>query len=435
MPKLTIVGAGSFVFARRLITDMLTFPSLRNSTITLMDIDQIRLDRMTKLARRVVQQEKIGAVIEATTDLEKACEGADYVAAMIRVGNSWNNVLVPSKYDISYGIGDTSGISGVFYYLYNAPAILNIARVMEKVCPQALLLNYTNPMTMLSWTVQELTKIKYVGLCHSVQGTAQQLASYIHAPFSEISYRVAGINHMAWFLDFRWNGEDAYPLLWEAMQDPDIYVQDIVRWEILKYFGAFITESSIHNSEYNAYFRRTHELIDQHMHEKMWGVTPKSWTKEERLAFFQKMRVEQEQENARLADGNETIPVERSHEYFSRILNALETNEAYVFNGNVRNNGLITNLPPDCVAEVPILADGTGLHACYIGALPPALAAYDRMNLNVQELGVRGFIERDRKYIYQAAQMDSLVFSKLALPEIKKLVDEMFETDKNLIGF
>ncbi len=435
MPKLTIVGAGSYVFARRLITDMLTFPALKDATITLMDVNPDKLRVMEQLARRMVEQEKTGARIEATTNLRRACEGADYVTTAIRASNSNHNTLIPDKYGIHYGIGDTSGIGGVFYFLYNAPAMLEIARTMEAVCPQALLLNYTNPMTMLCWTISELTRVKYVGLCHSVQGTAQQLAEYIHKPFEEVAYKVAGINHMAWFLDFTWQGKDAYPLLWEAMQDPEIYARDAVRWELMKYFGAFITESSVHNSEYSAYFRRTPETMERYLNEKMWGVPPKGWTREQRFAHWMQQRAAQDAENQRLANGTEAIPVERSHEYFSRILNALETNAPYVFNGNVKNNHLITNLPPESVVEVPILADGTGLHPCFIGALPPALAGYDRMNLTIEELGMRAFVEKDRQYIYQAAQMEPLVFSQLSLPEIRKMVDEMLAADQELIGF
>jgi len=246
---------------------MLTFDFLKDSTITLMDINQEKLDMMAKLAKKMVEQEGTKTIVEATTNLEEACINADYVATMIGVGDSWDNVAIPRKYGISYAIGDTSGISGAFYFLTNAGAILNVAKTMERVCPSGLLLNYTNPMTMLSKMVLDLTDIKYVGLCHSVQGTAQQLAEYLDLPFDEIAYKVAGIN---------------------------------------------------------------------------WGVMPKGWTVEERLKFYTKMRADQEEENLELVNGDGKIPIERSHEYFSRILNAIETNEPYVFNGNVRNNGLIS---------------------------------------------------------------------------------------------
>lgn len=433
MPKVAIIGAGSFVFARRLVTDILTWPALEDSIISLMDIDAHKLETMTALARRMVAQARVGARVEASTDLRRALDGADYVAVAIRVSNSHNHVTIPLKYGINQAIGDTTGPGGVFYFLANAPAVVEIARTMEEVCPGALLLNYTNPMVMISWAVHKLSRVRYVGLCHSVQGTARDLARYIGVPFDEVSYWVAGINHMAWFLEYRWRGRDAYPMIWKAMEDPEIYEQDIVKWEILKHFGAFVTESSIHNSEYMPYFRRTPELVDRYTSEKMWGVGPKGMTMDERMAHFQRLRREQEAENLRLAYGTDEIPIERSHEYFSRILNAIETNVPYVFNGNVPNTGLIPNLPPGCIVEVPIMVDGCGLHPCYVGDLPPALAGLNRSSLNVQELAVKGFVEGNREYIYQAVQMDPLTASKLALPEIRRMVDEMFEADKEYI--
>jgi len=434
-PKITIIGAGSFVFARRLVTDVLTWPSLQDSTIGLMDIDASRLRTMAALARRMVDQVGTEARVESTTDLRTALDGADYVTVAIRVGQDRNYVEIPLRYGIDQAIGDTSGPGGVFYFLRNAPALVNIARTMEDACPRGLMLNYTNPMGMLSWAVKALTDIRYVGLCHSVQGTAMTLAEYIGAPFEEVSYWVAGVNHSAWFLKFLCKGEDAYPLLWKAMRDPDIYARDIVRWEIMKHFGAFVSESSIHNSEYVPYFRRTPELIERYTSEKMWGVGPRGMTREERRAASIRRRKEREEENRRLAFGDEEIPIVRSHEYYSRILNAIETNMPYVLNGNVLNSGLITNLPRGAIVEVPIVVDGCGLHACYVGDIPPALAALNRASLNVQELAVKGFVERDREYIYCAVQLDPLTTTRLTLPEIRQMVDEMFEANKAYTTF
>ena len=433
MPKVAIIGAGSFIFAQRLVTDMLTWPSLQDSTIALMDINENKLNTMTALARRMVAQTGVGAKVESSTDLQSALDGADYVTVAIRVGEDWSNVEIPLKYGIDQAIGDTTGPGGAFYFLRNAPAIINVAKTMEKVCPDALMLNYTNPMVMLSWAIQKLSNVRYVGLCHSVQGTAMQLAEYVRVPFEEISYWVAGINHMAWFLKFQWRGKDAYPKLWEAMNDPDIYERDIVRWEILKYFGAFVTESSIHSSEHMPYFRRTPELIDRYTSEKMWGVLSKSMSKQERIAFYLKMRDEQDAENKRLAYSDEEIHIERSHEYFSHILNAIETNVPYVFNGNVPNTNLITNLLQDCIVEVPIVADGCGLHPCHVGDLDPALAALNRTNLNLQELVVRGFVEQNREYIYRAVQLDPLTTTILTLPEIRRMVDDLFKANREYI--
>ncbi len=240
---------------------------------------------------------------------------------------------------------------------------------------------------------------------------------------------------MAWFLKFLWKGEDAYPLLRQAMENPEIYERDIVKWEIMRYFGAFVSESSVHNSEYMPYFRRSPELVDRHTSEKMWGVGVKGESKQERRARWQARRAERERENRALASGDQVIPIERSHEFFTRILNALETNAPYVFNGNVVNTGLITNLPAGAIVEVPILADGCGLHPCYVGDLSPALAGLNRTNLNLQELAVKGFVERNREYIYRAVQMDPLTSSVLTLPEIRQMADELFTAAGEHITF
>lgn len=440
MPKITFIGAGSFVFARRLVTDVLTWPSLQDATIALMDINEDKLATMTALARRMVDQAGTGAQVEATTDLRAALDGADYVAVSIRVGQDRENVLIPRRYGIDQAVGDTSGPGGVFYFLRNAPAILDIARTMAEVCPDALMLNYTNPMVMLSWAVTAMTDIRYVGLCHSVQGTAMAMAEYIGVPFDEVSYWAAGINHMAWYLKFLWNGEDAYPLLWEAMEDPEIYKQDIVKWEVMKYFGAFVSESSIHMSEYVPYFRRTPELIDRHMDEAMWGVPPKGSGPDGRRKLWLQRREQQIEENQRLALGDELIPIERSREYFSRILNAQETNTPFVFNGNVPNTDLITNLPTrtdgrTAVVEVPIMVDGCGLHPCHVGDLPPALAALNRSNLAVEELAVKAYMEKDREAVYRAVQLDPLTAGLLSLTEIRQMVDEMFAAHESYLDF
>ncbi|MFO7697283.1 MAG: alpha-galactosidase [Anaerolineae bacterium] len=430
MPRITIVGAGSHVFARRLIADALQWPSLRDSTICLMDVNRDSLDTMAALANKMVKQLGVGARIEATTDLTEALTDSDYVSVSIRVGDTHNNVAVPAKYGIMHSVGDTMGPGGVFYFLRNAPAVINIAQTLEKVSPNALMLNYTNPMVMLSWAVKELTGIRYVGLCHSVQGTAMTMAGYLNVPFEDVSYWAAGINHMAWFLKYNVKGEDAYPLLFKAMEDPDVYNRDIVKFEVMKYFGAFVSESSIHMSEYVPYFRRTPELIARHTHEKMWGVGPTStMSRAERMAEYAKRREEADREMHALAYNDAEVPIDLSHEYFSRILNAVETNVPYTFNGNVLNTGLISNLPSNSVVEVPILTDAMGLHPCNVGALPPALAALNSSNLYVQELAVKGLIEKNREYIYQALQVDPLTASLLSLDKIREMTDEMFAAD------
>ena len=433
--KITLVGAGSHVFSHRLITDVLTWPSLQDAILCLMDIDEEKLALTAKFARKLVQQLGVGAQVVATSDIREAVAGADYVIIAIRVGESRNHITIPYRYGINQAIGDTMGPGGVFYFLRNMPAILSIVQAVEELAPQALILNYTNPMGMISWAVKELCNVRYVGLCHSVQGTARTLAEYIGAPFEQVSYWAAGINHMAWFLRFEWRGEDAYPLLWKAMEDPDIYARDIVKWEIMRYFGAFVSESSIHNSEYMPYFRRTPALIERYTSDRMWGVSPGNLDPDARWARVLERRKAQDEETRRLVASDAPLPAERSHEYCSHILNAKQTNTPFVFNGNVPNEGLISNLPANSIVEVPILVDGTGLHPCQVGNLLPALAALNRSNLAVQELAVKGFIEQDRKSIYQAIQLDPLTAAILPLPDIRKMVDEIFEADKEYLPF
>jgi alpha-galactosidase len=427
--KIAMIGAGSHVFSRRLIADILSFPALEGAHIALMDLDAQRLATMEALANKMVRQSGTPARISATTDLGAALDGADYVTVSIRVSDSHHHITIPDRYGINQAVGDTSGPGGVFYYLKNVQAMVDIARAMERHCPNALMLNYTNPMVMLSWTITDLTNIRYVGLCHSVQGTAQKLAEYIGAPFEEISYWAAGINHMAWFLKYQRNGQDAYPLIHQAMQNPDIYAQDIVKFETMKHFGAFVSESSVHLSEYLPYFRRTPELIARYTNPAMWGVVAGDLSPEARWQRQIARRAEQDAELQEFAYGQTPVPMERSHEYCTRIMNAIETNELYMFNGNVPNTGLISNLPPKAVVEVPIIVDASGLHPCYVGDLPEALAGLNRSNLSVQALAVQGYQQHDRECVYRAIQLDPLTSALLTLDDIRSMVDEMFAAD------
>ena len=433
MTKIAIIGAGSHVFSRRLIADILTWPSLQEATLSLMDVNPDSLELMATLARRMIEQLGLDTPLQATTDLRTALADADYVIVAIRVDPGFNHVSIPAKYGVMHSIGDTNGPGGVFYFLKNAPPIIEMARTMQEVCPDALMLNYTNPMVMLSWAVSRQSDIRYVGLCHSVQGTARQLAEYIGVPFEEVSYWAAGINHMAWFLRFEHQGSDAYPRIRRAMEDPDIYARDRVKWEVMKHFGAFISESSLHLSEYLPYFRRTPEMLERYIGPGMWGVEEAGEVFADRWQRVLETRKEADAEAHKQAYGDEPLEIARSHEFCTYILNACETNVPYAFNGNVPNTGLITNLPGNAVVEVPILVDAMGLHPCHVGDLPPALAALNRSNLNVQELAVQGFIQGDRELIHRAVKLDPLTASLLTLDEIDRMVDEMFAADAQYI--
>jgi len=428
MPKIVLIGAGSMVFAKRLIGDILTFPSLSNGTIALVDIDEEKLEVMAGVARRMAEQAKTGTCIEASTDRRQVLSGADYVIISIRVGGTdavVKNHEIPLKYGVDHSVADTMGPGGVFYFLLNGPAILEMLRDVERLCPQALVIQYTNPMAMNCWLANEATKVRNVGLCHSVQGTAFQLASYIGAPREEIAYWVAGINHMAWFLQFLWKGRDAYPLLWQTVENPEIYARDAVRFEVLRYFGYFVTESTRHMSEYAPYFRRTPQLVQRFAPPSSRDL--RNWNE------WAIRRQERFQEMKELVESGQEIPFERTHEYCTYILNAIETNEPFCFNGNVRNTGLIPNLPPGCVVEVPCLAMRSGVHPCYVGDLPAELAALNRSNIAVQELAVKALLTRDRELVYRAVQLDPLTAATVSLPDIRKMVDELFAAHAPLL--
>jgi alpha-galactosidase len=437
MVKIVMIGAGSHVFTANLVGDFLSWPELRDGTITLVDIDEERLELIKAYTQRLVDQNGFKTKVEATSDRRKALEGADYVTLSIRVGGLDANRLdigIPAKYGIYQGIGDTVGPGGVFYGLRHIPVILEICRDIEEVCPDALLLNYTNPMAMITWAVNDHTRVRNIGLCHSVQGTSKELAAYLGAPLEEITYRVAGINHMAWFLELEWNGEDAYPLLREKFKDPGVYDRpdahwaghDVARVEIFKAFGYFVTESSQHMSEYVPYFRKRLELLER------FRLNYRLDTFDD----FARRRAKAEEAMRSTLERGAEIPLRRTTEYCTYIIHSIETGTLRRVNVNVRNTGLITNLPGGCVVEVPCLVDETGIHPTYVGDLPPQCAALDRTNINVQELGALAAVEKDKELAFQAILLDPLTSALLTIDETRRMVDEMFEAEaRYLPGF
>jgi alpha-galactosidase len=452
VPKIALIGAGSATFSRRLIADLLSWPELQESEFALMDIDTGRLGLIEALAKKMVAEQGVGARIKATTDREQALEGADHVISTLAVGYAYEpdrpDVAIPGRYGLKQTVADTIGVGGVFRYLRTMPAMLEIGRDMERLCPDALWLNYVNPMNMIMWTISAATPgLRNVGLCHSVQGTAERLAGFVGVPHQEVAYWVAGINHQAWFLQLKhhtYRGEDLYPRLRQAMDDQETYDKDRVRFEVMRNFGYFVTESSRHMSEYVPWFRRTEEDCARY--------TP-SATATEWMRRVQPAPAGQGNGQARPAEaggqlaavptrrqhvfdqikqqiaGEAPIDFKRSREYCSYIVHAVEANAPFRFNGNVPNTGLITNLPPGCNVEVPILVDNAGLHPCYVGDLPSQLAAINRTNVNVQELAVKGFLQRDRAAIHQACLVDPLASASVGLEDIRKMVDELFEAN------
>jgi alpha-galactosidase len=430
LAKIVIIGAGSHVFSRNLITDFLSYPELRNSTITLMDIDKERLSLIKAFAEKLVSQHDFETRVESTTDRQEALKDANYVIVSIRAGGFEANrpdLEIPAKYGIKQAVGDTIGPGGVFYGLRHVPVLLDICHDMEDLCPDAWLINYTNPMAMICWAMNDYSRIKNVGLCHSVQGTAGELARYLGAPIDEISYWVAGINHMAWFLELKWRGQDGYPLLREKFEDPNLYSRpeahwagpDIVRVEIFKAFGYFNTESSQHMSEYVPYFRKHPELFERF----------KLSFRIDTMKDMEKRRRRREDELRRTISSDEKIPIHRSREYCSFIIHSVETGTPRRINANVKNKRLITNLPQGCCVEVPCLVDKNGIHPCYVGDLPPQCAALNRTNINVQELAVLAAVEKDKTMAYQAILLDPLTSAMLSIDQTRSMVDEMFKAE------
>ncbi len=427
MPKITFIGAGSWGFTRGLVRDLLTFPTLENAELCLMDIDSERLDFIHQAVNKIVGMGNYPAKVTATQDRAEALQGADYVIVTILAGglDVWrHDIEIPKKYGIDTNIGDTRGPSGIFRGMRTIPVMLDIAKDMERYCPNAVMLNYTNPMVLLCRAMQRETSITLTGLCHSVQGTAEMLAKWIGAPMEEITYTCAGINHMAWYLEYKWKGEDAYPLIRKAITErPEVYNEEIVRNEMFLNLDRYVTESSGHNSEYNWWFRKRPDLIEKYCtHGTGWNPGVYAYIVD---------RYEERSHNWRddainwLAS-DEPIDLKRGHEYAAYIMNAIEGGEPFQFNGNVANKNLITNLPQEACVEVPVWASRKGLEAVGVGALPPQCAMLTGLSSQIEEMTVEGTISGDPRLIFQAIAHDPLTAAVLSLAEIKEMVNEMF---------
>ena len=434
MPKITFIGAGSFGFTRKLVRDVLTFPLLENATITLMDIDATKLDYIGQAVRRIVEEGGYPAKVETTLDREEALRGADYVIVTILVGSIsvWqHDILIPKKYGVDTNIGDTRGPSGIFRAMRTVPVMLDIARDMERLCPDAVMLNYTNPMVMNCRAIQSQTRIVATGLCHSVQGTAEMLARWIGAPMDEITYTCAGINHMAWYLEYKWNGKDAYPLIRKAITErPEVYNEEQVRNEMYLHLDYYPTESSGHHSEYNPWFRKRPDLIERYCtHGTGWNPGEYAYVLNR---YTERDDSWVEQITAWLNDPA-PLDLERGHEYAAYIINALEGGDPFKFNGNVPNDRLIDNLPQGSCVEVPVWASQKGLESVRVGALPPSVAILTGINAQIEEMAVEGILHGDPRRIFQAIAHDPLTSAVLSLAEIRQMVNEMFEMNRDYL--
>jgi len=419
-PKISLIGAGSVVFAKNLIGDILQSPELADATICLMDIDPVRLRVAEAMANKMVATLKSRVRIQATLSQKEACRNARYVICTIQVGGYKPGTVIdfeiPRKFGLLQTIGDTLGVGGVFRALRTIPVINSIAEDIAAVgAKDCLLLNYTNPMAMNCMAVARAVGIPHVGLCHSVQGTSRQLASYAGLPYQDITYLVAGINHMAFFLKFDYRGQDAYPFLFNLLNDSK-FQQDKVRFEMMRRTGYFVTESSEHQSEYVPYFihhgkpllERFNVPIDEYL--RRCESIIKTW---------------KQAESDLLGKGGDIRINAPSHEYGSYIIKARETNRPTVIYGNVPNTGLITNLPAGCCVEVPCLVDAQGIQPTFIGDLPPQLAALCMTNINVQALTVEAALTKKREHIYHAVMLDPHTATVLTLDKIWAMCDEL----------
>ncbi|SFK64796.1 alpha-galactosidase [Halogranum rubrum] len=428
MPTVAFIGAGSMVFASKLVGDILSFPALDDSEIRLMDIDESRLEQTTRIAEAMVENEGVDATIVSTLDRREALEGADYVLNMINVGGTEpfeNEIRIPEQYGVEQAIGDTIGPGGIFRGLRTIPTMLDLAADMEELCPDALLMNYTNPMSIICQALFEATDIETVGLCHSVPHTAEAIADYLDIPQSELDYWVAGINHLAWFLELKRDGESLYPALRDAATDESIYRKDTVRFELFEHFGAFVTESSHHASEYVPYFRTDSEVIEtmegEGYAERMATATYlEGW----------KARSAERDDPKRDVD-LETVGAERSEEYASRLIHAIETDTPRRLNLNVSNEtSAIENLPEDSCVEVPCLVDGSGVHPCSVGELPTELASLDQQHVSVHKLVVEAVLEADRDALHRAVKLDPLTAAACTLDEIHEMTEALLEANE-----
>ncbi|HEU5015430.1 MAG TPA: alpha-galactosidase [Roseiflexaceae bacterium] len=431
MTKIAFIGAGSLGFTRNLVRDVLTFPLLQDATLTLMDVDPERLEVAQNAVQRIVNLGKYPAKVEATMDRAEALEGADVVLVTILSHgvDVWrHDIEIPKQYGIDTNIGDTRGPSGIFRALRTIPVMLDIARDMERHCPDATMLNYTNPMVMLCRAMQRETSIKLTGLCHSVQGTAEMLAGWIGAPMDEITYTCAGINHMAWYLKYKWNGKDAYPLIRKAVTErPEVYNEEQVRNEMFLNLDYYVTESSGHNSEYNWWFRKRPDLIEKYCtHGTGWNPGEYAYV----IKRYEERQNTWRDDARKWLSSDTPISLERGHEYAAYIINALQGGEPFEFNGNVRNTGLITNLPQDACVEVPVWVSKKGLEPVQVGALPPSVAMLTGLTSQIEELAVEGALTGNPRLVFQAIAHDPLTASVLTLSEIKQMVNEMFNKNR-----
>ncbi|WP_099364453.1 alpha-glucosidase/alpha-galactosidase [Fredinandcohnia onubensis] len=423
MSKITIIGAGSTAFAKNLLGDCMTVEALQDFEFALFDIDQERLKESEAMLTNLKESLHSTVKIASYTDRKQALRNAKYVINTIHVGGynpgTITDFEIPKKYNLRQTIADTVGIGGIFRSLRTIPVLMDIAKDMEEVCPNAWFLNYTNPMAVLTGTMLRYTNIKTVGLCHSVQVCASRLLDSLEMPKDKVQWKIAGINHMAWLLEITRDGKDLYPVIKQrAMVKQKTKHDDMVRFELMKHFGYYVTESSEHNAEYHPYFIKSKypELIDR------LNIPLDEYPRRcvNQIEGWKNMR--------EVLVNNKNLTHERTHEYGSYIIEAMETDVPFKFGGNVLNTGgLISNLPEKACVEVPCVVDRSGIAPTYVGELPQQLAALNQTNINTQLLTIEAAMTLKKEYIYQAAMLDPHTAAELSLDDIVSLCDDLIE--------
>ncbi len=430
MPKVTFIGAGSAVFARQLMTDILAIEGLEDGVFALVDIDPTRLDLAKRIAERLVELTHKRWHVEASTDRLDVLENSDYVVNSIEVAGLQNvrfDYDIPQRFGVDQCIGDTIGPGGIFKALRTGPAWLAIVRDVQKHAPSARILNYTNPMSILTLAAIRTVELPVVGLCHSVQATSRDLARYLDVPYEELVWQCAGINHNAWFTKLEHKGQDMYPKLRERARVKEIYEQDPVRFEVMLHLGAFVTESSGHFSEYVPYFRKRPDLIERYTRAGYRGESgfyANNWPR---------WRRENDESIQAMLRGDKPVPLRRSHEYGADIIEAIECGRRASIHGNVFNDGLIDNLPQGCV-EVECEVDRDGIKAQRLGPLPEQLAALNRSHMAVHQLVVEALLERSKQKARYALMLDPLTAAVCSLEEIDRLFEEMWTAEREFLA-
>jgi alpha-galactosidase len=429
MTKISIIGAGS-AFTQDIATDILLIEGIEGGTIALVDIDAERLEIARKLVEKIIELSGKRWNVIASTDRREVIGGSQFVINQIEVGGLQTvryEYEIPLKYGVNQCIGDTLGPGGLFKTLRTLPSWMDIIRDVEDLCPDSTILNYTNPMSAVTLLTSRVTSIPVVGLCHSIQNTSRQLAKYAGVPYEDMQWRAGGINHMSWFVELTHEGKDLYPVLREKIQNPDLLKKDPVRFDAMKYLGAFVSESSGHFSEYIPYYRKRQSLIDKHCSTGYNGATgyyADNWPI---------WRKENDEKIVKQLEGSLPIELAPSNEYAAIIIEAMLKNEPKVIYGNVPNEGLIHNLPGDGIVEVACMVDRNGVNPCRFGSLSEHLAALCRSNMAFFDLAVGAVLNNDKEMARHALMVDPLSAAVCSLDEISDMFDELYEAERDFI--